>query len=225
MKLLHIGRALENEIVIDDASISRKHAQLFIDDIGTVYIIDLNSTNGTFVNGVKIQGKTQLTEVDILKVGSKIVSWQTLVAKAGISSAEEEVAEVDLGGAESSGRKGLTKPMMIIGGVAATLLIVFAVLFFATDVFTGGPVAAGDLAGKWVEKEDPKAWIQFKADGGYEEGYDSEVIFTPATWEQQGSDAILIKHDGVTVIYHYELKSSSLTISRTDQEDVYEKSS
>lgn len=225
MKLLHIGRALENEIVIDDASISRRHAQLFIDDIGTAFIIDLNSTNGTFVNGLRIQGKTQITEADILKVGSKIVSWQALVAKAGLPAANEEIAEVDLGDDEGTEKKGLSRQTMIIGGVAATLLIVFSVLFFATDIFGGGgPATAGDLAGKWVEKEDPKAWIQFKEDGSYEEGYDSEVIFTPATWEQQGSDAILIKHDGVTVIYHYELKSSSLTISRTDQEDVYEKS-
>ena len=220
MKLFHIGRALENEIVVDDASISRKHAQLFIDDIGTTFIIDLNSTNGTFVNGVRIQGKVQLSESDILKLGSKIVSWQVLVSKVGVS--EEVVPEVDLE-EEEEVKKGLSKNTLIIGGLAAAVLILATVLLFTTNIFGGGSVSTADLAGRWTEKEDPKAWIEFKEDGTYEEGYDKEVIFTPATWEQEGKDALLIKHDGITVIYHFELKSSSLTISRTDQEDVYEK--
>ena len=220
MKLFHIGRALENEIVVDDASISRKHAQLFIDDIGTAHIIDLNSTNGTFVNGVRIQGKVQLSESDILKLGSKIVSWQVLVSKAGIS--EEVVPEVDLE-SDEEGKKGLSKNTLIMGGLAAAVLILATVLLFTSGILGGGSAGTADLAGRWTEKEDPKAWIEFKEDGSYEEGYDKEVIFTPATWEQQGKDAILIKHDGVTVIYHFEMKSSSLTISRTDQEDVYEK--
>lgn len=221
MKLLHIGRALENEIVVEDASISRKHAQLFIDDVGSAFIIDLNSTNGTFVNGVRVQGKAQLTQADILKLGSKIVSWQVLVAKAGTS--EEAVPEVDLEEEEVAVKKGLSKKAMLIGGLAATVLIVATVLFFTTSIFGGGTVSGGAIAGKWIEKDDSKAWVEFKEDGSYQEGYDTEVIFSPATWEQQGSDAILIKHDGVTVIYHYEMKASSLTITRSGQEDVYEK--
>jgi len=222
MKLLHIGRALENEIVIDDASISRKHAQLFVDDIGTAHIIDLNSTNGTFVNGVRIQGKVQLSESDILKLGSKIVSWQVLLSKAGANVAEE-VPEVDLGEDVVPEKKGLSRKVLIGGGIAATLLIVATVLIFTTNIFGGGSVSTADLAGKWVEKEDPKAWIELKDDGTYSEGYDDEVIFSPATWEQHGKDAILVKHDGITVIYKFKLKSSSLTITRTDQEDVYDK--
>jgi len=45
-----IGRDSENDIVLDDAMISRHHAMLFAKPQGSV-LIDLESTNGTLING------------------------------------------------------------------------------------------------------------------------------------------------------------------------------
>ena len=54
MKLIKIGRTEGNDLVIkDDTTISRNHAEIFQDDEGNIFLTDLNSSNGTFVNGNK----------------------------------------------------------------------------------------------------------------------------------------------------------------------------
>jgi len=51
---ISIGRAKENDIVIDNIAVSRKHAQIELKE-GTEYVLrDLQSSNGTFLNGVQI---------------------------------------------------------------------------------------------------------------------------------------------------------------------------
>ncbi len=53
IKTLTIGRAPENDITISDHRISRKHAKLEISS-GVCTLVDLNSTNGTYVNGSQV---------------------------------------------------------------------------------------------------------------------------------------------------------------------------
>ena len=51
---INIGRAKENDIVIDNIAVSRKHAQIAQKE-GVGYVLrDLNSSNGTFLNGGQI---------------------------------------------------------------------------------------------------------------------------------------------------------------------------
>ncbi|MEI7813133.1 MAG: FHA domain-containing protein, partial [Ignavibacteria bacterium] len=65
--LLYIGRTPENDIVIDNIKVSRKHARLEKTE-GEWHIEDLSSSNGTFVNGKKtIRGEILLS--DIITVG------------------------------------------------------------------------------------------------------------------------------------------------------------
>src|SRR5207249_10651608 len=49
-----IGRDVENDIVIDDPRISRKHAEIRA-RFGRYVLRDLESTNGTFVNGERVK--------------------------------------------------------------------------------------------------------------------------------------------------------------------------
>ena len=49
MKTYSIGRGDESDVVIRDHSVSRNHAELRVDGDGKLQLIDLNSTNGTFV--------------------------------------------------------------------------------------------------------------------------------------------------------------------------------
>jgi len=51
--LIRIGRRLENSLVLDDPRISRTHAELRAIN-GRYVLFDLNSTGGTFVNGLRI---------------------------------------------------------------------------------------------------------------------------------------------------------------------------
>jgi pSer/pThr/pTyr-binding forkhead associated (FHA) protein len=84
-KLIKIGRSQDNDIVINHASVSRHHAELFVDAEGHVFIRDLNSANGTFINEVKIATGGQLHAGDSLQLGqSEKVDWQEIVTtKAG----------------------------------------------------------------------------------------------------------------------------------------------
>lgn len=52
-----IGRSLENDIVIQDSIVSRKHAQISYED-GVFVLYDLNSTGGTYVNNKKVERVT-----------------------------------------------------------------------------------------------------------------------------------------------------------------------
>ena len=65
-----IGRSEEANIRIAyDDYCSRKHAKLYWEG-NSCYIEDLNSTNGTFLNGVKIAAVTELNNGDLIKLGN-----------------------------------------------------------------------------------------------------------------------------------------------------------
>lgn len=51
---LSIGRSATNDLVIDDESVSKIHASLFIDSDGRMRVADTGSTNGTFIEGKRI---------------------------------------------------------------------------------------------------------------------------------------------------------------------------
>lgn len=63
-----IGRSLDNELTINDSSISRRHAELQRSGNGDFYIFDRGSTNGVYVNNKKIS-KHRLQEGDIIEIG------------------------------------------------------------------------------------------------------------------------------------------------------------
>jgi pSer/pThr/pTyr-binding forkhead associated (FHA) protein len=64
-----VGRSDDNVVVLDgDDYASGRHARVESGLDGT-WVIDLGSTNGTYVNGERIQGRTRLHEGDLLQVG------------------------------------------------------------------------------------------------------------------------------------------------------------
>ncbi|HEX6386307.1 MAG TPA: FHA domain-containing protein [Anaerolineae bacterium] len=67
-----IGRGTNNEIVINDVEVSRRHAEITRQPDGTYLIEDLGSTNGTFVNGRRSVGRTPLHHGDVIELGESI---------------------------------------------------------------------------------------------------------------------------------------------------------
>lgn len=63
-----IGRNSNNSIVISDNTVSSNHAKIFFSN-GYFFITDLNSTNGTFVKGNRIQ-QSQLNNGDMIQLGA-----------------------------------------------------------------------------------------------------------------------------------------------------------
>jgi class 3 adenylate cyclase len=69
-----LGRAITNNIVIDDVSASRQHAEIILDSVtNTLTLKDLNSTNGTFVNHQRVDGTSQLHHDDLVRVGQVLM--------------------------------------------------------------------------------------------------------------------------------------------------------
>jgi ABC-type multidrug transport system ATPase subunit/pSer/pThr/pTyr-binding forkhead associated (FHA) protein len=67
-RVMKIGRALENELVVSDLQVSRYHAEFRAHPDGRYEIVDLGSHNGTYVNGQAIQ-RHLLGPNDIVGVG------------------------------------------------------------------------------------------------------------------------------------------------------------
>jgi ABC transport system ATP-binding/permease protein len=63
-----VGRAPRADFVVDAALVSRVHCRLTLDGAGKLVIEDLGSTNGTFVNGRKVD-KLLLNAGDKLTIG------------------------------------------------------------------------------------------------------------------------------------------------------------
>jgi pSer/pThr/pTyr-binding forkhead associated (FHA) protein len=69
--VISIGRDITNDIVLTDAEVSRKHAQLTLDQ-GRYKIEDLNSTNGTYIDGQRLIGPHVLAVGEIIMFGDNI---------------------------------------------------------------------------------------------------------------------------------------------------------
>tara|TARA_Y100000991_G_C21969865_1_gene348815 strand:+ start:265 stop:2547 length:2283 start_codon:yes stop_codon:yes gene_type:complete len=69
-----IGRSKDCDIIINSSSVSRQHAEIAVISNEKYTINDLNSTNGTFVNGRKIRGVTKLGLADKIFIGKTQLS-------------------------------------------------------------------------------------------------------------------------------------------------------
>ncbi|ACL24534.1 FhaA domain-containing protein [Chloroflexus aggregans] len=65
--MVSIGRGLDNDIILEDTRVSRKHAQLRYRQ-RRFWLTDLGSTNGTFVNGERIAERA-LRDGDVISLG------------------------------------------------------------------------------------------------------------------------------------------------------------
>ena len=76
MKVIKVGRGFENDVVLNDSTVSRNHLEIFFGDDRLVVVTDLNSANGTTVDGKKINESTKLDSLDILKAGNSLINWK-----------------------------------------------------------------------------------------------------------------------------------------------------
>lgn len=71
--ILTIGRSVQCDIQIDDENVSRNHAELALRD-GIVYLRDLKSTNGTYVNSKKVS-EAPLADGDLILIGAILFKY------------------------------------------------------------------------------------------------------------------------------------------------------
>ena len=63
-----IGRGRANDVVIADANVSRKHAVIHPQNAGEFWLIDMGSSNGTFLNGRKLRQPTRVNDRDEIRI-------------------------------------------------------------------------------------------------------------------------------------------------------------
>jgi DNA-binding winged helix-turn-helix (wHTH) protein len=83
------GRDDACELVIDAGTVSRRHARITVVS-GTAMVEDLESTNGTHVNGTRISGPTQLNPGDELSLGSEVLRLRRRNASALTVKVDED---------------------------------------------------------------------------------------------------------------------------------------
>lgn len=66
--ITNVGRHPESDIFLDDITVSRHHAK-FVRSSGKLYLEDLGSLNGTYVNRTLLDGRTVLREGDEIQIG------------------------------------------------------------------------------------------------------------------------------------------------------------
>ena len=97
---LTVGRLGDNDVRLDDGSVSGRHAEVVVRD-GEPVLVDKGSTNGTFLNGEQVKGEVPLNEGDEIYFGSVRSIFMEPVAAPALSVAEPALA---VAGAEGTGR-------------------------------------------------------------------------------------------------------------------------
>ena len=89
-----IGRNPDYDLCLPCNSVSGLHAEIIEED-GEIWLWDLNSTNGTFVNGKRIS-KTRLCEGDTVQFGTTVfmISGDQNLTDGGTTKSNQEMAEL-----------------------------------------------------------------------------------------------------------------------------------
>lgn len=86
--LIRIGKAEDNDFVVSDPHVSRHHAQLTCEGVDHLVLEDVGSTNGTFVNGMRIL-KKHVVLGDAIRLGDRYSLDLSEVLKAENDYCEE----------------------------------------------------------------------------------------------------------------------------------------
>ncbi|NRB39956.1 MAG: FHA domain-containing protein [Pseudomonadales bacterium] len=92
---ISLGRHPENTVQINEIAVSTRHAKIrleknkYLEEILDIFVEDLNSTNGTFVNDERVEGSRRLVNNDVVRLG-----WNEFKIVDGIESTFEETAHI-----------------------------------------------------------------------------------------------------------------------------------
>jgi phosphoserine phosphatase RsbU/P len=104
-----VGRHPNCLLVLDNVAVSRHHAQI-LESHGNYYLEDLRSRNGTYLNGTKITGRTELHESDEIKVCEVVLRFHRN-APTGDSVA------VDGGASPNLAPENIANPRLTVEGL------------------------------------------------------------------------------------------------------------
>ena len=77
-----LGRSSEADIVVDDTGVSRRHLEIRRSQ-GRIFAVDLGSTNGSYVNGERVNGSAELLDGSMISMGRTRITFRMLPAPLG----------------------------------------------------------------------------------------------------------------------------------------------
>ena len=98
--LAHVGRGAHNDVVVPDDSVSETHAKLQKREAGW-FVVDMDSTNGTYVAGKRIRGEQRLDGAPDVRFGGVKMTFATPAAPSEGAAGTRAIA-----GSASAPRRG-----------------------------------------------------------------------------------------------------------------------
>src|SRR5438309_2001990 len=71
-----IGRSPKNAVVLDSPNVSRRHAIINVQNVGEFWLIDLGSSNGTFLNKRRVHQPVRLCDQDQVMIGDTVFAFR-----------------------------------------------------------------------------------------------------------------------------------------------------
>jgi hypothetical protein len=148
---LALGRGSEADVRFDDDGLSRLHATVYREG-DKVWIVDENSSNGTFVNGVRVPPSgTPLNNGDTLKIGHRTSLRLRVLVPEVSPSFEEPAFQEESTSINATSSVPSSRPVSLV----PIAVIAFALLFVSTSaVFIGFKVLGNSK--NTVVKIDPE---------------------------------------------------------------------
>lgn len=177
-----IGRSSNVDVVIVEDMVSRSHARLNFDDSRSLFIEDLQSTNGTFVNGERIS-KARLTEGDRILIGTSILKVMTVedrtVDRRTMPISDLTLAPPDV---QIPAERTSTSPLKSMEGLLSEVPLTDILQMFSTGNKTGIlTLRHTGRQGKIYMKEGRIVYASLE---GLEDMSPNKVLFRMLSWNE-----------------------------------------
>src|SRR5712692_9437788 len=95
---LPIGRSPKNLLVLDSPNVSRRHAIINVQNVGEFWLIDLGSSNGTFLNQRRLHQPMKLNDRDQIVIGDNAFVFRQpieITSEYQTTFAERTIREIE----------------------------------------------------------------------------------------------------------------------------------
>lgn len=161
-----IGRSSSNVVILADERVSRRHALIHVQGPGEFWLVDLGSSNGTYLNRRRVQQPTRLLDRDFIQIADfQLTFHQPSNAKADdphTVSGEETIA--DMRAAEC---------WLLVADIVGSSRLAQALSPEQMSMLTGGWLAEG----KQIVEESAGGIDKFLGDGFFAYWHDCENAF------------------------------------------------
>lgn len=137
MRILTVGRNPQNNVVLSDPMVSVRHLELRQYDNGQYSAIDLNSTNGTYVNGQRIQGEVLLRRGDKVRIGQTNLPW------------------LQYFGEDDSSMSAWMIVLIVLGGIVSLVMVSLFAVVLLKSAHKNHQLGGGDKEIEYVEVPQP----------------------------------------------------------------------